>query len=298
MIPSWLLFVVLAQFLFAVAVLVDRFVVSKKVVNHPIVYAFYVCYLSIFVLGLLPFGIGMMSWTNMLLAVGTAVIYVLSIYLLYESLVKSNPSEVVPVIGGVSALAAFVGGSLILNEELPRNFLLGFAILVAGMLLISHFKFTLRSFIYLTGSGITFGLSTVILKLIFQSESFIDGFFWTRLANVLVAILLLLIPSVYHHIKFDNHQERGSRKRKALIVVGNKVLAGLASVFVLIAISLGNVSMINALTAMQYVFLMIFAIFFSKLLPEYFSEKVHKHEFLHKSLAAGLIIIGFFILFV
>lgn len=295
MIDTWLLFVIIGQFIFAAVVLVDRFIVTKKVVAKPVVYAFYVCYLSIFAIGVLPFGVTLISWQMMLVSLVAASVYLLSIYLLYESLAKSNPSEVVPVIGGVAAISAFIGSSLILKDQLPGHFLIGFVILVAGMLLISHFKFTLRSFIFLTSSGVAFGLSTVLVKLIFENENFLNGFFWTRMANVVIAMFILSIPGVLRSVKADN--VKGKRKRKALFVVSNKVMAGLASVCVLVAINYGNVSMVNALAAAQYVFLLIFAIFFSRLLPEYFSETVHKHEFLHKSLATALIVVGFFVLF-
>jgi drug/metabolite transporter (DMT)-like permease len=293
---TWLLFVVLGQFLYATVVLTDRFIVSKKVVGDPVVYAFYVSILSIFAIVAIPFGVTMPSIETIVYSLIVAITYLFSIYFLYESLRKSNPSEVVPVIGGVAAITAFIGSTIILKTELPGHFLTGFGILVVGMLLISHFKFTARSFLFLSGSGICFGLSTVIMKLMFESETFVNGFFWSRMANVIVALLLLLVPSIYLAIKRD--WKSPGKSNKAKLVVGNKFLAGLGFICILIAIKGGEVSIVNALSATQYIFLLIFAIFFSKLLPEYFDETVHKHEFLHKSLATALIVIGFFVLFI
>lgn len=296
---SWLFFVVVGQFFYAVAVLVDRFIVSKGVVSKPIVYAFYVNLLSIFAVIVVPFGV---SWPSSMLTItlslAAAVSFTLSILFLYESLRNANTSEVVPVIGGVAALSAFIFSSIILNDTIPGHFAWGFIILTVGMLLISHFKFTARSFIFLSCSGIFFGLSTVITKLILEDETLINGFFWSRMGNVVIALLLLLIPSIYHAIKHDHTRPSNHKKHhKTLLIVGNKVLGALGFICVLIALKSGNASLVNALTATQYIFLLTFALFFSRLLPEYFEEKVHKHEFLHKSLATILIVVGFFVLF-
>jgi len=300
---SWLFFVIVGQFLNATVVLTDRFIVTKKVVSKPIVYAFYVSFLSIFAIGALPFGVTRPSFDTSVLSLASAVSYLLSIYLLYESLQKSNPSEIVPVIGGIATISTLLSSVVILGVGLPTsslNFVIGFLILISGMFLISHFKFTLRSFLFLVGSGVFFGLSTVLIKSIFNGESFVNGFFWSRIANVFVALSLLLIPSVYKLIRRDiSGGHRGdSGHNKTLFVLGNKVLAGLAFVCILLAIKYGNVAIVNALTATQYVFIFIFAIFFSKLLPDYFKESIHRYEILHKSLATALIVAGFFVLFV
>ncbi len=301
---NWVLFIVIGQFLYAISVLIDRFIVTKKVVSKPIVYAFYVNFLSIFAIGALPFGVTIPSAWTLFLSLIAAVSYTASIFLLYESLQNSNTSEVVPVIGGVSAISAFLLSYTLLGAVLPGHFIAGFIILTIGMLLISHFRFTARSFVFLAGSGFFFGLSTVLIKMLFATTSLIDGFFWSRMANVLIALLLLLIPTVYKAVHHDHTRHKTPQGRqngpskKALLILGNKIIGGLGFIFVLLAIKEGNAAIINALTATQYIFLLIFALFFGKLLPEYFEEKIHKHEFLHKSLATALIVLGFFVLFV
>jgi len=162
-----------------------------------------------------------------------------------------------------------------------------------------------------------FGLSAVFIKWLFEYESLVNGFFWSRMGNVLVALLMLLVPTIYSAVRLDlfnkekgthgNHVHRdhsghrsvGFRSRnKAALIFINKILAGLAFLFILIAIKYSNVSVVNALTATQYIFLLIFAIFFGRLMPEYFSEKIHKHEFLHKTIATVLIVVGFFLIFI
>lgn len=282
--------------MYAVVVLTDRFIVSKGVVSKPVVYAFYVSFMSIFALGALPFGVTLPSGRTTLYSLAVAVSFLISIIFLYESLKNSKPTEVAPVVGGVAAIASFIGSMLFLGTDLPTHFVWGFAALVAGMVLISHFNFSIRSFVFLTGSGIFFGLSSVLIKLIFVQDTLVNGFFWSRMANVVVAMALLLIPSVYRSIHAD--WSKPNKGKKSLLVVGNKILGALGFVFSLVAIKLGDVAIVNALNATQYLFLIIFAIFFGNMLPEYFKEAGrHKHEILHKLIAVALIVIGFFVLF-
>lgn len=291
---NWIAFVVIGQFLNAFVILVDRYIVAGKKILDPLVYTFYVSILSIFVLVLLPFGVTIPSISTMWLSLIAAISYFVSIYFLYRSLVSSNPSEVVPVIGGVAALSTFLFSSIFLAIGLPSHFIAGFFVLTAGMLLISHFRFTLDSFMSLTASGVAFGLSTVLIKMIFLNDTFINGFFWSRMANVLIAIALLLIPGM---LKKLHHDKRESPSSGKWLILGNKFIGGTAFLFTLLAIKYGEVSMVNALVALQYVYLLIFAFFFSKQMPEYFTEKFHKHEILHKTSATLIIMLGFFILF-
>lgn len=301
---SWIFFVIAGQFLNALVVVVDKHIVSSKVVSKPIIYAFYVSFLSIFVIFALPFGVTLPGSENASISLLAAIFYIFSIYFLYKSLEQSDPSDVIPVVGGAAAISAFISSSLILGENLPNHFLLAFFILVLGMVLISHLRFGKEVFSQIVASGFFFGLSTVLLKLLFLNDTFLNGFFWSRMANVLVALALLILPGVYRLLKDDTRsagKNRAGRERrpeaKAAFIILNKTLAGMAFLLILIAIKFGVVSLVNALAATQYIFLLIFALIWQKKFPDYFSSIVHKHELSHKLAATTLIVIGFFVLF-
>ena len=297
-----IIFVLIGQFLNAVVAIIDRFVVTKKVVATPFVYAVYVSLLSLFVLVLIPFGTVSLPAAHLLVLYGlTAFLYFLSIYFLFESLVSADPAEVVPVIGGIGAITTFIGNALILQERLPQHFAIGFVFLVFGMIIVSHFSFSKRIMWPMVGSGVFFGLSMVLIKYIFQQVGFIDGFFWSRIANVLVALCFLLLPGMWRLVKEDysnkHEQSQSSRRTKFLFITANKVLGGLAFVCILLAIKFGNVAMVNALAALQYLFLIVFGLILSRSYPQLFNNGAHRFETLHKLLAASLIAIGFIILF-
>lgn len=286
----------LAQLINAGTVLIDKYVLGRSSgIGKPMVYAFYVSLLSGFVLVLVPLGyVGMPSAEVLGLSIMTATAYIASIVLLYTSLKMTNPSDVVPVVGGTAALMAFALEHAWLDEPLPAVFVVAFVFLVLGSLFLSHFRFTVRSFFYAFGAGALFGVSAFIIKLIFAETSFIDGFFWTRMANVIGALLLLAIPGTWLAIRSGYRSSSGGLRS---VVIFNKVLAGIAFALTLWAIQLGSVSIVNALSGLQFVFLLGFAYLFGRVFPSIFHGEIHPHKFPHKLVGVICIVIGVGILF-
>ncbi len=92
-----------------------------------------------------------------------------------------------------------------------------------------------------------------------------------------------------HNIK--RHTKTG------IIIVSNKILAGIASLMLLKAIDLGDVSVVQALGGLQFAFLLIFSIFIGHTLPQICGEHCTKKDLSSKAWAVGIIMIGFVILF-
>ncbi len=289
-----LLFVVIAQFLNAIVAILDKHII--KSVTKPVVYAFYVSVLSGIAIIMVPFGIVSIPDPIIIyLSLLAAVCYLASILFLYDSLKISLPSEVIPVVGAVAAVSTFGFSYWILGVSLPDDFLLAFTLLILGMLFITHFAFTKKSFVYVVLAGVFFGASTVIIKKIFTlDDSFANGFFWSRMANVVVAMVLLLWPNNLRAIKKDM---RHSPAKGKFVILNNKLLAGLAFLCILFAIKLGDVSTVNALSSLQYVFLLIFSLIFIKKIPGHFSKMKYRDELIHKVFSTILIILGFIVLF-
>jgi len=292
----WLSLVIIAQLMNAAVVLADKYFLHSKSVAEPVVYAFYVSLLSGFVVVLVPFGL--ISWpslTVVLLSLAMAVSYILSIYFLYTALKESNASDVVPVTGSVSAIATFILAHFFLKDVLPFGFSIAFVLLVIGTLLISRFRFTGRSLLYVLLAGALFGTSAFLVKLIFLNASFINGFFWSRMANVIGALFLLLWPA---NIKAITHNVSSSPSKTKWLVTGNKALAGVSFALTLLAIKLGNVAVINALGGLQFVFLLLFAYVCAKEFPAIFKGELYHHKFGQKLFGVACIVLGFFALFI
>ena len=292
----WVYLIILAQFLLAIVTLVDKYFVTSALIGKPAVYAFYIGLMSGVVVLLLPFGVVaapdlIVVWLSLVAGVS----YVFSIFFLYKSLKLSDASDVAPALGAISAIATFGFSVVFLGEALAGNFLYGFILLVTGTFITSYFHLTRKATIFLMAAGVLFGFSTFFLKELFNNTEFWNGFFWSRLANVLGVALLLLWPSnaraIWNNVKISSVGTKTA-------VVANKIIAGFAFLLILYAIKLGDVSIINALTGVQFAFLLFFAVLFTKKFPEYFYESVHhRHAVSRKVAATALIAIGLALLF-
>ncbi len=286
----------IAQALSALVVLLDKYLISSRAVSKPVVYAFYITMLSGVVVLILPFGIVLAPTAQIVwLSLAIAFTYAFSILFLYEALVISDASDVAPTVGAIAALSTLLFSFFILKTGLTQNFLFGFVFLVLGMALMSYFRFSRKALSYVFCSGLLFALSSVLAKVIFSETTFWNGFFWSRMGNVVVGLSFLLWPGTRRLI-FENI--RSSTVHTKILILGNKFLAGVAFLLLLFAIKLGDVSIINAVSGTQFVILVIFALIFTKKFPNYFYESVHHfHTVVQKVAAVILIVLGYFLLF-
>src|SRR3989344_3575559 len=295
--PTWIALAALAQLISAGIIFIDKYVlVSKTHVGKPIVYAFYISILSGFVLILVPFGlVSTPSPTVLLLSLVASVTFISSIVLLYTALKEGHASDIMPIVGGVGAVATALCASQWLHEDLPSAFIPAFGFMVFGMLLISHFRLTKRQTLLVVLSGTFFGATAFLTKLIFLETDFLDGFFWSRMTNVLGALLLLAVPANREAI-FSGF--RGSSSGTKGLVIATKTLGGIAGVLTLLAIKLGSVSLVQAFTGLQFVFLLIIAYFLSWRFPAVLRGELHPQGLSHKLGGIACIVLGLAILFV
>lgn len=293
---SWIVLAALAQLISAGIVFIDKYVlVSKSHVGKPVVYAFYISLLSGFVLVLVPFGlVSAPSSTVLFLSLIASVTFISSIVLLYTALKEGHASDIMPVVGGIGAVATALCASQWLHEDLPGAFVPAFALMVLGMFLISHFRLTGRQKLLVVFSGIFFGVTAFLTKLIFLETAFLDGFFWSRMTNVLGALLLLVIPA--NRSAIFSGFNRSSSGTKGL-VIANKTLGGIAAALTLLAISLGSVSIVQAFTGLQFVFLLLIAYFLSGRFPAVLRGEMHPKGLPHKLAGILCIVLGLGILF-
>lgn len=285
---TWLYLAVLAQFLFAISTLVDKHIVTRAAIGRPIVYAFYVALLSGFVIVFAPF-VSVPSAYVLALSLVNASTFVAAIFFLYSALKDARASDVSPAVGGASAVIAMLFAAFWINGDVTAALFLPVLLLAGGTAVISHFHFSRRALLYVLAAGFFFGLTVVLGKLIFLQVPFLDGFFWPRLFNVLVALLLLLIPAFRKAIF---HGGRNSSRRAKGLVLGNKILGGVAAALMAYAVSLGSVTVVNALGGLQFVFLFLFAVLFAHRMPLFSETKTGSHGGWHTALGVMLVTVG------
>ncbi len=309
---AWIILAIAAQFLYAIVALLDKYIVtSKNVLPQPFVYAFYVCALSgasiaVYLLSGVPVPLEGVSFPSVrgvefptlevvALSMLTAYTFFYALVSLFTALQKADASDVVPVVGAVSAVGSYLLSYLFLGVQLAPNFLIGVLLLAIGTALVSRFRFTWQVALSSLHAGIFFALHYVVIKGLFNVTTFDNGFFWSRVGFVVFALSLLLIPAYVDKI-FTQTKETGTRAG-ALVLI-NKVIAGFASITILKATELGEVSVVQALGGLQYVFIFLFSLALGPYGPSICSEgRCSTREIIHKAIFIAIITLGFFVLF-
>lgn len=308
---TWVFLVVGAQLINAFVAVADKYLVTdERRMPKPFVYAFYTSLVTAFWLVIYFFGFipslrdyGVPSFANVkmptlevvALAFFSAYTFFMAIVSLYGTLKRADTSDVMPVVGAVSAISTFGLAVLFLGEYHSPDFIWGIALLAIGTFLVSHLRFTNNIALAAIHSGLFFALHYIAMKGMFIATSFDDAFFWSRVALVLFALSWLLVPN---YLEIIRSQSKTTSRHTGLMVFGNKILAGVAAFMILKATDWGDVAAVQALDGLKFVFILIIGLVFAGFLPESVREKDRSFKtVVRKLLYVTIILIGFILLF-
>jgi len=136
-------------------------------------------------------------------------------------------------------------------------------------------------------SAILFAFSYVLAKYLYLNINFITGFVLLRLGTALGAVFLLFNPANYRAIINIFHDQSS---RKTGVFIFGQSAGALSAILVNYAISLANVTIVNALQGTQYIFLLLLAVLVSRFAPKILSEDLSGRSLVFK--IAGIILIG------
>ena len=275
---NWIIIAIISHFLTAIVYILDKIIVSKTVIR-PVFYSFYIGILGGLTIFLFPFGFSLMPLSQIIISLIAGTLFVFATYFFYRTIKMSEVSRIIPIIGGSVAIFTLILTYIFLDERLTSNQFVAFAMLVFGGMIIlwpnknkgSVKRLSLKKISFALLAGLLFASSYVLTKFIFSDQSFINGFIWIRLGGVLGACLFL-ISSKNREAIFSV-----SKKIKTKIIIlpiFSKLLSSFSFILLNYAIFLGNVSIVNALQGIQYVFLLIIASFLSVKFPKIIKEQI------------------------
>ncbi len=291
---------VIAYSLFAINGIIDKFLLSKAV-RSPAVYAFFIGITGpfTFVLALLALVPGLhvslkfLSLSDLLIAIVGGASFVLALYYLYKATQQTSVSRILPIEGGLVPVFTLVFAYVILGERLLETQLIAFVFLVVGAVIISlrHDKsgWHAKAFTNAVVAAALFALSFVLTKYTFDHSNFISGLIWTRLGFFVVAVSFLISPKVRYEIR---HVPKDTTKANKFLYLGARVSGSLSGFLQNYAISLGSVTIVNAMQGTQYALVLIGTVLLSKYYPKILKEKVTKQILAQKILAIILIATG------
>ena len=302
----WLIIAVIGYAALAAVNILDKFILEKAV-SRASVFVFYssVCVLPILLLAFFGFGhpMNLFDWTITFVA---GFSFALALWAMYLAFQRSEVSHAGPLNGAAVAVFVFIFSSLFLSETFDVRTLAAFAFLVAGSLLISREKSSNHrgwhsGMTWAVFSGLLFAVSHVASKYIYTQCGFAGGLIWTRGFFGIFSLLLLFSPAVRAAAKsmfffgrkkqIESTTQNNSRGKAAAIVV-NRTLSVLGVVLIQWAISLGSVTIVNALAGLQYAVIVIGMLALSKFKPNFIKEDYSRSEIIQELFAVLIIGVG------
>ncbi len=297
---TWALVALFGYFFSAISAVFDKYLLSDRIPT-PAVYAFFVSLFSLFALGFIPFGFQVGDVHTIVILLFSGMLFVYGLIAFYQAVKQHEVSRVAPLVGTTISLVAFLAVfSPGVSGEMPVgvSYIGALVLLIVGGLLIS-FDLPLRRgehiSWYVILAGVLMGLSFLLLKEGYTNTNFQSGLVWSRLGMTLAGVTLLVVPLFRKQIfaQFQGFSHRSSRATStgSLFIV-NKVTAGIASLLIAYAISHGSVSFVQALSGMQYVFILAMMIPLSVRYPNIFGEKLFFWDWVQKAIAVMIIGLG------
>lgn len=301
---SWVYIAIIAYFLTALNSVVDKYLLGRSI-PHPIVYAFYVGVFSIFTIILTPFGFVWPGWVQFGAALFVGIVFLLALISFFAALKADEASRMVSIVGGITPIFILILSTVIFGDSLKGNEYYALALLVLGTVVISARRNRACSIFQLNKhecargtelailAALFFALFFISARFVFDNQEFISGFIWTRIGSFLAAFLLLLIPS-NRRLIFNTTKKVGAKMGG--LFIANKALAGFAFLMLNYAIAIGNVTLVNALEGVKYLFLLLLVFVISKFRPAILQEETTPLILLQKSIAITLIFLGILLL--
>lgn len=324
----WLFFILLSYFLFAASNFIDKYILGGALPS-PKLYIFYMGLLSSAVLLIIPVAVlislGILSpiaeislflpnlshlffiphFSIILFSLFTGSVFLFAFYFYYKGVFEFEISRISPAIGGLIPIFTLILTSIIAyfpfkisslqKGEIYFTHYLSFIFLVLGSIILSIHKekiSTLDSLKISSFSAFLFSLYFVSTKVVYFFLPFWPGFIWIRIGVLITALIFLFSSEVRKNV----FNKKGIFKEKVVFpMILGKGFGGIGALLQNGAVYLAPLMflpLINAMSGVQYVFLLIIATLLYFKFPKVLKEEISKKVFLQKMFAIFLIGIG------
>lgn len=293
--PTFLPIAILAYALNGGSLIIDKILI-RKLLPNPLVYTFYVAVLQFLVIFLIPLGFNLQFNNGFYFAIFSGITSIAALYALYTSLKLNEASIVGPVVGSLNPVFTAIIGALLLNQLLNQNQYVAILILILGALFLAFNQTFLKidlgkKFWWMVISGLFFAISYIFLRQAFLQDSFVNVLVNSRLAAAILG-LLFLIPNSTRKAIFYKQKSDSTRSKNVAIFLGLGQIMGVGQGLLLTyATSLANPALVNSLFGVQYLIILLVALFLYQKFPNLLDEKLTAKVIIQKLF--GVIILSF-----
>ena len=300
----WVILTVVAYILFAFSALTDRYLLAGPL-RSPLVYTFYVSVTSIFAIVLVPFGFFVPSIYFIGIAFAVGVTSVLALYSLYHAIARGSVSRIIPMVGALMPIVTLILSLVFVNAYVPSiSGGLALVLLIIATVLLSlnvirgRLIPSFTDIVHVVITAFLFALFFVLLKVLYDNITFINGLIWSRFFVFFIALSLLFIPNVRHAVFAKKNPIKEKRViLPALLGKGVGVLGGLSQQYAISIAAVSQLAFITALQGVQYITLLALVALIAKYKPRLLKEQLGKARLLIRSAGIVTLIVGLYLLF-
>lgn len=295
---SFISIAIIGYSLLAVEGVLSKYLLTGKIKSWQ-VYLFYVGMLSLFGLVFIPFGLAWWGMNVFVFSLLSGLSLFVSLAFLFQALQVSAVSRVYVLYGAITTITTFILANVFFMEELTIKEIIGIVFLLIGGFFIS-FKFYKRRFFSsykkIILAGVLAGISFVLLKNVYDNSNFVSGYVYSRLGIFLGTLIFLAIPIFRKEI----FKKRISQKKEKKLgnffgVVLAKAIAGAGVILISYSISIGSVTIVNALNSVQYLLTFFLATILAVFLKNVIKERLTFSNVVFKLIGVFFISLGVFL---
>ncbi|MFT4244508.1 MAG: EamA family transporter [Candidatus Woesearchaeota archaeon] len=306
MLELWLILIIIPPFIWALANFYDKVLVTNFFSS---VYSFIfltsilslpTAILILLILGFYEF-LGLFK-ISILLIIG---FFFLAGFILYAKALEIEESSKVGSLFVFVTIFIMIFEFILLGTSLSiSQYVASFIIIISSLIMINSTQITSiisifkvnRAFVYMIINSLIIATYFTLLRYFFDLHSFFSVMFWIFLGSFIFLISMLFYkPSRIEII--TSSKKIISRKIFIFLIVIVNILTLLPDLVYNYVISIApSVALVSVVTNVQYIFLFIFGILFTKFLPSYFEENIEFKQLIIKALcvigiAGGVVLI-------
>jgi len=292
----WFYLSILGYFCLGLVFLLDKIVLERSFAP-PVVYTFYSTIFLFASVLLFPFGGELLVGIDWFWALIAGTSFGFALWALFIGLDNGETSHMSPFVGAFVVVFTYILSQVFLGEALSDMQLIGISVLTFSSFLLSFEKSEKnngfhKGFLWGLIAAFLFAISHVASKFLYTEYPFLTGFIWSRAFIAIVGIICLFSPAVWKSFAPKSKKKSKKHQKELGFILANKLLGVIGVILIQYAIFLGSVTLVNALAGIQFVFLFLLVIFFTRFYPKVFKEKFTKNEIIIEVLALLGIVIG------
>jgi len=287
----WVIFSILAALCWAIVNIVDKYILTKWV-RQPIILVIILAIIGLIasIIVYFIYGFSYLSYFNIILAFIAGIFYILMAIFYFRAVKIEEVSRVIPLFF-LSPLFILIFAGIFLGEVFILSQYLGIILLMVGAILISSkglSRISLgKAFWWMMLSVIAISINALLTKYLLNFADYWTIFAWTRIGAAIgiIPITYIYLPELINTVK-----QYG--KKVVAVISANETLNLFGILSVTIAVSIGDVTLVNALSSVQPFFLLLFAVILSIFYPSILKKEIGKSVIFQKLLAIILMFIG------